>query len=91
MEVVPKMVRWRGLRCGTIQEEASHTLPSVSIGAARRIIPFLSCIGKRTREGCNRGSEVGTVQSGQDWKGSVPLRKLKESGRRNCEKDFIRF
>jgi len=24
----------------------------------------LSCIGKRTREGCNRGSEVGTVHSG---------------------------
>jgi len=23
-----------------------------------------SCIGKRTREGCDRGSEVGTVYSG---------------------------
>jgi len=26
----------------------------------------LSCIGKKTREGCNRGSEVGTVHSGRD-------------------------
>jgi len=35
----------------------------------------LTCISKRTREGCDRGSEVGTV---------------KESGRRgNCEKDFV--
>jgi len=24
----------------------------------------LSCIGKRTREGCDRGSEVGRVHSG---------------------------
>jgi len=24
----------------------------------------LSCIGRRTREGCDRGSEVGTVHSG---------------------------
>jgi len=25
---------------------------------------FLSCIGKRTKEGCDRGSEVVTVHSG---------------------------
>jgi len=25
---------------------------------------ILSCIGKRKKEGCDRGSEVGTVQSG---------------------------
>jgi len=29
----------------------------------------LSFIGKRTREGCDRGSEVGTVHNGQDGKG----------------------
>jgi len=33
----------------------------------------LSCIGKRTREGCDRGSEAG--------EGPVPPRKSKESGR----------
>jgi len=26
----------------------------------------LSCIGKRTRKGCDRGSEVWTVHSGRD-------------------------
>jgi len=27
---------------------------------------FLSCISKRTKEGCDRGSEVETVHSGLD-------------------------
>jgi len=50
----------------------------------------LSCIGKRKREGCDRGSEVGTVQSGRDREGPVSPRKLKEFGRRgSCEKDFV--
>jgi len=49
----------------------------------------LSCI-KRTREGCDRGSEVGTVHSEQDGERPVPLRKPKESSKReNCEKDFV--
>jgi len=39
----------------------------------------LSCIGNSTREGCNRGSEVGTVQSGWDGAGPVPQWKSKES------------
>jgi len=30
----------------------------------KKYLSVLSCIGKRTREGCDRGSEVGTVQSG---------------------------
>jgi len=51
---------------------------------------FLSYIGKRAREGCDRGSEVGTVHSGRDWERPVPPRKPKESGRRgSCEKDFV--
>jgi len=51
----------------------------------------LSCIGKRTKEGCDRGSEVGTVHSVRiRWEGTVSLRKLKESGKGgSCEKDFI--
>jgi len=50
----------------------------------------LSCIGKRTREGCDRDSEVGTVHSGYDGEGPVPPRKPKVSGRRgSCEKDFV--
>jgi len=50
----------------------------------------LSCMGKRTTEGCNRGSEIGTVHSGRDREGPVPPRKPKESGRRgSCEKNFV--
>jgi len=42
----------------------------------------------RTKEGCDRSSEVGTVYSGFDVEGPVPLRKPKESGKRgSCEKD----
>jgi len=47
----------------------------------------LSCIGKRTREGCDRGSEVETVYRGWDEEGPIPPRKPKESGRRgSCER-----
>jgi len=35
----------------------------------------LFCTGKRTREGCDRGSEVWTVHSGRDGEGLVPPRK----------------
>jgi len=48
---------------------------------------YLSCIGKRTREGCDHGGEGGTVHSGRDGEGTVTPRKPKESGRRGrCEK-----
>jgi len=51
---------------------------------------ILSCIGKRTKEDCDRDSEVGTVHSGRDRKGPVHAKKPKESGKRdNCEKDFV--
>jgi len=51
---------------------------------------ILSCLDKRTRKGCDRGSEVGTVHSGRDGEGPVSLRKPKESSRRrSCEKDFV--
>jgi len=38
---------------GTVKEEVSQILLSV-----------LSCIGKRTKEGCDRGSKVETIHSG---------------------------
>jgi len=52
---------------------------------------FLSCICKRTKEGCDRGSEVETVHSGYDGKGSVPPRKPKESGRRGSLWERVRL
>jgi len=42
----------------------------------------LSYICEMTREGCHRGSEVGTVHSGRNGKGPIPLRKPKKSDRR---------
>jgi len=45
-------------------EKVSQILQRVSAGAARRINPsVLSYMGKRTRELCDRGSEIGTVHS----------------------------
>jgi len=59
-------------------------------GAARILLFVLSCTGKRSREGFDRHSEVGTVHSGQGGEGPFPLRKPKKSGKReNCEKDFV--
>jgi len=50
----------------------------------------LSCIDKKKNVGCDRGSEVWTVQSERNEKEPVSLRKLKESDRRDSfEKDFV--
>jgi len=59
--------------------------------ATRRILPTVSsCIDKRTKEDCDRGSKVGTVHGGRHGEGPVLLRKSKETGRRvSYEKDFI--
>jgi len=51
------------LGCGTIQEEASQIIRGCP-QALYEEFSVLFCIGKRTREGCVRGSEVGTVHSG---------------------------
>jgi len=42
-------------------------------GAAKRILlPFLSCIGKRTRESWDRGNEVGPFTADKTRKGQFP-------------------
>jgi len=77
-EVVPKMARQRGLDADN--PERGELDPADDN----------STPGKRTKEGCDRGSEIGTVHSGRDGKESVPLRKPKKSGRReSCQKDFV--
>jgi len=48
-------------------------------GVRRRCNKNSSSVSK---EGCDRGSEVGTVHSGLDGEGPVPLMKPKESGGR---------
>jgi len=56
---------------------------------------ILSCVKrtkeiKRTKEGCDHVSKVGTVHSRRERKGPVPMRKSKESDRRrSCEKDYV--
>jgi len=39
---------------------------------------FFSFYPTQIREGCDRGSEVGTIHSGRDGEGAVPPRKPKE-------------
>jgi len=55
-EVVPKMARRRGSDAGQSRRRVRSS----------RGCPVLSRIGKRTRESCDRGSEVWTVHSGRD-------------------------
>jgi len=50
----------------------------------------LSCIGKRTKEGCYRGIEVWTVYSGRGSEGSVRFEKTEGNWQgENCKKDFV--
>jgi len=63
-EVVPKMAAGEAqMRNSQEGGESDHAR-----GARRRCMKnspsVLSCIGKRIKEGCDRGSEVGTVYSG---------------------------
>jgi len=83
MEAVSKMARRRGSDAG----QSRRSDPAEGVCNSPSV---LSCIGKRTREGYDRGSEVGTVHSAWDGEGPVPPRKPKESGREgSCEKDFV--
>jgi len=63
-EVVPKMARRRG----SDQDSQGGGESDPAEGFRKRCMKnspsFLSCIGKRTKEGCERGSEVETVHSG---------------------------
>jgi len=46
----------------------------MTASVARRILlPFFSCINKRKTEGCDRGSEYGSVYNGQDGEGPAPM------------------
>jgi len=58
--------------------------PAEGVGRRCKSSPsVLSCIGKRKKEGCDRGS-------GRVGEGPVPLRKPKKPGRKdNCKKDLI--
>jgi len=60
-----------------VNPEGGELNPAVDIRrrGKKNYSSVLSCIGKKTKEGCDRGSGVGTVHSRRDGKGPVPLRK----------------
>jgi len=76
MEVVPKIAR----RTGSDAEHPGGELdPAEDVHRrCKKNSPALSCIGKRTREGCDRSSEVRSVHSGRGGEGPVPQRKPKK-------------
>jgi len=46
---------------------------------------ILMCLDKRTKEGCDLGSEVGTFHSGLGGEGPIPLRRPRGfNKRKNC-------
>jgi len=79
------------LGCGSIYKEVSWILQVKSAGASQEESSVLSCIGKRAKEDCDRGSEVETVHSVRDGKGPVPLRNPKESEERIVRKILSLF
>jgi len=64
MEVVTKIARRRGSDADNPGGGESDPAEGVRTRCKKNSPSVLSCIGKRTREGCDRGSEVGTVHSG---------------------------
>jgi len=69
MEVVPKMARQRGSDAGQSRRRRVRSCRGVRRRCRKNSPSVLSCIGKRIREGCDRGSEVRSVHSRQDGKG----------------------
>jgi len=66
--VVPKMRAGEAqMRCNL---EGGELDPSEGVRrrCKKNTPSVLTCIGRRTREGCDRGSEVETVHSGRDGK-----------------------
>jgi len=64
-------------RCETIQNGELDPAEGVH-RRCKKNSSVLSCIGKRTREGCDCGSIVGTVHNGQDRERSSSSKKIDE-------------
>jgi len=79
-EVLPKMTRRRG---SDADNPGGELDPAADVRRRCRNSPSVSsCTDKRTREGYELGSKVGTVHIGQDGERPVPPRKPKESGQK---------
>jgi len=59
-----KMAHWRGSDAGQSRRRRVRSAEGVRGRYMKNSPSVLSCIGKRIREGCDRGSEVGTDHSG---------------------------
>jgi len=72
--VVPKMARRRGSDAGQSRRSALDS----TVDDCRRCknSSVLSYLDNKTKEGCDRGSKLGTVYSGWDGEGLAPLKKL---------------
>jgi len=98
-EIVPEMARrraqmWNNPKAGELDPAddvrrrcKKNSLSVLSCMFYFRFIRFSFRFIKRTKEGCDHGSEVETVHSRRSGEEPVPLRKPKESGRR--ENDFV--
>jgi len=71
IELVPKMMHRRDSDAG---QSRRRWVGSCRIWCLQMLQEELSCIGMRSKEGCDCGSKVWTVHSRQDGEGSVPLR-----------------
>jgi len=86
-EVVPKMVCWRGSDAGKSRNWWVDPADDVC-RRYKKNSPSILFIGKRTKEDCDCGSEVGTFAAEKkDLPG--PLKKPKESGRRENVACFV--
>jgi len=82
-EVVPKMARQRGSDARQSRRRRVRSFRGCPQTLQEDFFFVLSCIGRRTRESCDRGSEIGTGHSGRDGEGQFlrgNRRNLAEAG-----------
>jgi len=91
-DVMPKMVRRKDSDVDNPERSELDPANDDRRRCKKNSLSVLSFIGKRTKQVCDRGSEIGKVHSWRDGERPILLRKPKESARReNCEKDLIVF
>jgi len=65
MEVVPKMKHWRGSDADNPEGGKLDHVDDVHRRCKKDSLSVLSCIDRRTKEGYDRGSEVGQYTAGE--------------------------
>jgi len=75
-EALSKTARGEAQMRGNPEECELNSAADVCRRCKKNFPSVLSCIGKKTKEGCYRDSEVGTVHSGRGVKGPFHLKSL---------------